>query len=95
MPIFEYVCNGCAERFEALVFGNRGPACPNCKGKISPHNYRSSRFRQRALLLRKLPADAAPAETHVARAPVRCLTSISLLFVTLALGGASLARLSL
>jgi putative FmdB family regulatory protein len=33
MPIFEYLCKQCDKRFEALVFGNQKPACPNCKGK--------------------------------------------------------------
>ncbi|MBV9343298.1 MAG: zinc ribbon domain-containing protein [Acidobacteria bacterium] len=33
MPIFEYVCNQCHRRFEALVFGKDKPSCPNCQGK--------------------------------------------------------------
>ena len=32
MPIFEYVCNQCQRRFEALVLGENKPSCPNCKG---------------------------------------------------------------
>lgn len=32
MPIFEYRCRGCDQTFEAIVFGNRQPACPGCQG---------------------------------------------------------------
>jgi putative FmdB family regulatory protein len=32
MPIFEYVCSACREKFEALVLGSRTPACPKCHG---------------------------------------------------------------
>jgi len=30
MPLFEYRCKSCGQRFEALVIGNRKPACPRC-----------------------------------------------------------------
>jgi len=30
MPIFEYRCERCDHRFEALVFGSKQPACPAC-----------------------------------------------------------------
>lgn len=31
MPIFEYVCKGCGEEFEELVFGSdEDVACPAC-----------------------------------------------------------------
>jgi putative FmdB family regulatory protein len=30
MPLFEYTCRGCGHQFEALVTGNRTPACPRC-----------------------------------------------------------------
>ena len=34
MPIFEYECSGCRERFELLVSGaeESGRACPRCGG---------------------------------------------------------------
>jgi putative FmdB family regulatory protein len=32
MPIFEYKCKGCGERFEAIVYGSKQAECPNCKG---------------------------------------------------------------
>lgn len=33
MPIFEYVCEKCAHRFEAIVLGREGAACPQCSSK--------------------------------------------------------------
>ncbi|MFB3853127.1 MAG: zinc ribbon domain-containing protein [Vicinamibacterales bacterium] len=30
MPLFEYECRKCGERFEAFVFGKRSPQCPEC-----------------------------------------------------------------
>ena len=33
MPIFEYVCEECQHRFEALVFGREKTVCPKCEGK--------------------------------------------------------------
>jgi len=34
MPIYEYQCVDCNNRFEYLVMGGRGPeACPGCQGK--------------------------------------------------------------
>lgn len=30
MPIYEYDCEDCAERFEALVYGAELPTCPAC-----------------------------------------------------------------
>jgi putative FmdB family regulatory protein len=32
MPIFEYICQECHQRFETLVTGARQPACPSCHG---------------------------------------------------------------
>ena len=32
MPIHEYLCRGCAKRFEALVLGARKAVCPACSG---------------------------------------------------------------
>jgi len=32
MPLYEYDCKSCAQRFELLVRGNETPACPACKG---------------------------------------------------------------
>jgi putative FmdB family regulatory protein len=30
MPLFEYICKKCGHHFEALVFGSKQPACPQC-----------------------------------------------------------------
>lgn len=31
MPLYEYVCQECAHRFELIVQGSTIPACPKCK----------------------------------------------------------------
>ncbi len=37
MPIFEYICEKCENRFEALIYGDEKAACPKCKGtKLVP-----------------------------------------------------------
>jgi putative FmdB family regulatory protein len=33
MPIFEYVCRDCSNRFETLVQNGRTVECPSCRGK--------------------------------------------------------------
>jgi len=30
MPIFEYRCEACGHKFEAILFGHQTPECPNC-----------------------------------------------------------------
>jgi len=30
MPIFEYRCQACGYWFEAILFGQQKPECPNC-----------------------------------------------------------------
>lgn len=30
MPIFEYRCEDCGNKFEAILFGEQQPECPNC-----------------------------------------------------------------
>ncbi|MBI5445380.1 MAG: zinc ribbon domain-containing protein [Deltaproteobacteria bacterium] len=47
MPIFEFVCTGCGEKFETLVLGSRTPSCPKCNGtdlekQMSAFAFRSS-----------------------------------------------------
>ena len=32
MPIFEYICKGCGNKFEAIVYGSKQSECPACKG---------------------------------------------------------------
>jgi putative FmdB family regulatory protein len=32
MPIYEYVCKGCKNEFEALVRSAQPPSCPTCGG---------------------------------------------------------------
>jgi putative FmdB family regulatory protein len=31
MPLYEFECRGCGDRFELLVRGEGSPACPSCK----------------------------------------------------------------
>lgn len=33
MPLYEYQCRGCGERFEELVSGTSQPLCPGCQGE--------------------------------------------------------------
>ena len=33
MPIFEYRCTACDEKFEALVLKNSTPHCPKCQSE--------------------------------------------------------------
>jgi putative FmdB family regulatory protein len=33
MPIFEYVCQACDHRFEAIVLGSDTPSCPRCQSR--------------------------------------------------------------
>ncbi len=33
MPLFEYICTDCQNRFEALVMGSKKPECPSCHSK--------------------------------------------------------------
>jgi putative FmdB family regulatory protein len=33
MPLYEYVCEECAQPFEALVFGTEEAECPSCHGR--------------------------------------------------------------
>ncbi|MBV9146594.1 MAG: zinc ribbon domain-containing protein [Acidobacteria bacterium] len=33
MPIFEYICQDCHRRFEAVVRGAEAPVCPGCSSK--------------------------------------------------------------
>jgi putative FmdB family regulatory protein len=42
MPIFEYVCQECEHRFEAIVLGAKAPKCPKCESKSL--NQQLSRF---------------------------------------------------
>ncbi len=35
MPIFEYRCEQCGNKFEAILFGEQKPECPSCHtGKL-------------------------------------------------------------
>ena len=37
MPIFEYICENCENRFETLLYGNEKASCPKCHGtKLAP-----------------------------------------------------------
>ena len=33
MPLYEYVCQQCQHPFEAIVFGDAQPECPQCHGR--------------------------------------------------------------
>lgn len=36
MPLFEYECRGCGDRFELLIRGEEKPKCPACgSGKLT------------------------------------------------------------
>ncbi len=30
MPLFEYECSSCGNKFEMLIFGSEQPRCPKC-----------------------------------------------------------------
>jgi putative FmdB family regulatory protein len=30
MPIYEYECQGCGNRFEKILYGSAAPSCPSC-----------------------------------------------------------------
>ena len=32
MPLYDFRCTGCGQRFELLVRGNAAPVCPHCGG---------------------------------------------------------------
>lgn len=32
MPVYEYACRACGERFEELILGSERPTCPSCSG---------------------------------------------------------------
>ena len=37
MPIFEYICQECDNRFETIVFGKEKARCPKCEStKLAP-----------------------------------------------------------
>jgi putative FmdB family regulatory protein len=33
MPIYEYSCKACGHEFEALIRGQKTPACPSCESE--------------------------------------------------------------
>lgn len=33
MPIYEYVCEDCGKRFEALILGREAAKCPKCESE--------------------------------------------------------------
>jgi len=46
MPIYEFQCKDCSDRFETLVRGSETPACPKCSSEnlqklISAHSISS------------------------------------------------------
>jgi putative FmdB family regulatory protein len=70
MPIYEYVCARCGERFELLVRGQMTAACPSCKSEAlerltSLPMVRSETTRSQALrAARKRDAAQAREKTH-------------------------------
>ncbi len=52
MPIYEYVCEGCAQDFEELVREGERPSCPRCGGE---------RLRRKLSAFARPAAQAAPA----------------------------------
>ena len=41
MPLYEYICQDCETRFEALVTGASRPHCPECDGAKLEQQYSS------------------------------------------------------
>jgi len=33
MPLYEYECRDCGNRFEAFITGSHRPVCPSCKSE--------------------------------------------------------------
>jgi len=33
MPLYDFICNQCGEKFETLVLRNELPLCPRCNGR--------------------------------------------------------------
>ena len=72
MPIYEYQCRECHNRFELLLLASLAPACPACKGTdldklVSLSSVSSDGTRQRNLALAreqgsKIQRDKAHAE---------------------------------
>ncbi|MCK5543916.1 MAG: zinc ribbon domain-containing protein [Desulfobulbaceae bacterium] len=31
MPLFDFICQACGEKFETLIIGSDKPVCPKCK----------------------------------------------------------------
>ncbi|MDO4493495.1 MAG: zinc ribbon domain-containing protein [Clostridia bacterium] len=39
MALLKFICRDCGEVFEELVFGDKKPECPKCKGKETERFY--------------------------------------------------------
>lgn len=33
MPLYDFICNACGKKFEALVMGHDKPVCPQCQSR--------------------------------------------------------------
>ena len=70
MPIYEYECRECQNRFELLVFASTSPACPACQATdlerlMSLSSVSSEGIRQRNIgLARKGAKKANEEEAH-------------------------------
>jgi putative FmdB family regulatory protein len=66
MPIFEYVCRECNQRFEALVYGTQKPECPRCGGRKLETQLSVFAVSSKS----SSASETAPAATRAARAHV-------------------------
>lgn len=67
MPIYEYTCSECGERFEVLVRGSTKPECPHCRS-------RSLQRELSAFAVGSAPAASEPAAcSSCGKAPGSCM----------------------
>ncbi len=49
MPIFEYRCESCGHKFEAILFGEQKPECPKCHTEKLENSFRRSLLARKAV----------------------------------------------
>ena len=68
MPIYEYQCRDCGERFEYLVRGEDKPKCPACGGRKLDKQISAASTHTRRLAARAVPpGTSAPAASRDVR----------------------------
>ena len=73
MPIYEYACRSCGQKFEKLVRGDDTPACPSCKSVdlerlLSSSSISSANTRQLSFDKARARAKLAQRDKDVAQA---------------------------